>query len=133
MRCKKEEVIDIKMAMFRDSQLKRAKFEEAEKLGHVYYLFVEGHAHWGYDSEWGWDIIAETEEKAIKKAHEDASTICKIDIDNIPIPPIDDDEKLHAYMNYGVTHPFKLIHQGRIIYEYTPVKNVDEHENVSEA
>lgn len=66
----------------------------------------------------GRTIIAESDEVAIKEAFQTAWFKCRYDIDHaadVDIMMGDAD----SYPQY-VTHAFRLLHQGRLLYEYTP-------------
>ena len=106
--CKNLTQAEIKKLMFEDSQRKQREFAEAERLGHVYHLFINGHAFClGDDEDAGWEIIAKTDEDAIAIAMEEAAMLCHMLIDKV-------------FVSDKLTRSFKLMHMGRLVYEYIP-------------
>lgn len=86
----------------------------AERRGHVYELRVKGDAIAGYDVETGMLFHATSDEAAMERAYKSAWFKC-LRIDNVDI----ENGEYHDYPKY-VTHPYRLLHQGRLVYEYTP-------------
>jgi hypothetical protein len=96
----------------------------------IYNLFVEGESYTAYKidengtaievpDEMGDGIIAVSDAEAIVEAIKIARISCRA-MDNVPHPDLKSDEAITAYLNYPITHAFKLYHQGRLVYEHTP-------------
>jgi len=75
--------ISVTGADFARFQQQHAKLEKAKQLGHVYYMFVDGHPDFSYIAEHGWSIIAESDEEAIEKAYEDVWFLYAVEDDTL--------------------------------------------------